>query len=89
MDDNGTVFVKDGGAEREVGQFRMSPRKRRWHCTPSFLDLQGKLDLLAARLTSPNIKTREIDESVKLLGEETAEPAVVGDLAALKAVTRN
>ena len=48
-----------------------------------FLDSRP-LDLLATRLASPNIKAREIDESVKLLGEETSEPAVVGDLAALK-----
>lgn len=34
VDDNGTVFVKDGDAEREVGQFPDVSRKRRWHCTP-------------------------------------------------------
>ena len=86
MDDNGTVFVKDGDAEREVGQFPdVSKEEALALYARRFLDLKAKLDLLAARLTSPNIKTREIDESVKLLGEETAEPAVVGDLAALKA----
>lgn len=86
VDDNGTVFVKDGDAEREVGQFPdVSKEEALALYARRFLDLKAKLDLLAARLTSPNIKTREIDESVKLLGEETAEPAVVGDLAALKA----
>ena len=86
VDDNGTVFVKDGDAEREVGQFPdVSKEEALALYARRFLDLKAKLDLLAARLTSPNIKTREIDESVKLLGEETAEPAVVGDLAALNA----
>lgn len=85
MDDNGTVFVKDGDAEREVGQFPdVSKEEALALYARRFLDLKAKLDLLATRLASPNIKAREIDESVKLLGEETSEPAVVGDLAALK-----
>lgn len=33
--DDGTVFVKDGEGEREVGQFLMPPRKRRWLCMPA------------------------------------------------------
>ena len=86
VDDNGTVFVKDGDAEREVGQFPDVSKEEALALYPRrFLDLKAKLDLLATRLASPNIKAREIDESVKLLGEETSEPAVVGDLAALKA----
>lgn len=86
VDDNGTVFVKDGDAEREVGQFPdVSKEEALALYARRFLDLKAKLDLLATRLASPNIKAREIDESVKLLGEETSEPAVVGDLAALKA----
>ena len=85
VDDNGTVFVKDGDAEREVGQFPdVSKEEALALYARRFLDLKAKLDLLATRLASPNIKAREIDESVKLLGEETSEPAVVGDLAALK-----
>lgn len=86
VDDNGTVFVKDGDAEREVGQFPdVSKEEALALYARRFLDLKAKLDLLATRLASPNIRAREIDESVKLLGEETSEPAVVGDLAALKA----
>ena len=76
MDDNGTVFVKDGDAEREVGQFPdVSKEEALALYARRFLDLKAKLDLLATRLASPNIKAREIDESVKLLGEETSEPA--------------
>ncbi|MBT1163829.1 DUF349 domain-containing protein [Bifidobacterium felsineum] len=86
VDDNGTVFVKDGDAEREVGQFPdVSKEEALALYARRFLDLKAKLDLLANRLTSPNVKAREIDESLKLLGEETNEPAVVGDIAALKA----
>ena len=83
--DNGTVFVKEGDTEREVGQFPDASKEEALALyARRFLDLKAKLDLLASRLTSPNVKAREIDESLKLLGEETSEPAVVGDVAALK-----
>ena len=66
VDDNGTVFVKDGDAEREVGQFPdVSKEEALALYARRFLDLKAKLDLLATRLASPNIKAREIDESVK------------------------
>lgn len=86
VDDNGTVFVKEGEAEREVGQFPDASKEEALALyARRFLDLKAKLDLLATRLASPNVKTREIDDSLKTLAEETAEPAVVGDIAALKA----
>ncbi|NMM93626.1 DUF349 domain-containing protein [Bifidobacterium oedipodis] len=86
VDDNGTVFVRDGEAEREVGQFPdVSKEEALGLYARRYLDLKAKLDLLAGRLNAAGIKAREIDESLKLLGEETASPAVVGDLAALKA----
>ncbi|TPF93662.1 DUF349 domain-containing protein [Bifidobacterium sp. UTBIF-78] len=86
VDDNGTVFVKEGESEREVGQFPdVSKEEALALYARRFLDLKAKLDLLAGRLASPNVKAREIDDSLKLLSEETAEPAVVGDIAALKA----
>ena len=66
VDDNGTVFVKDGDAEREVGQFPdVSKEEALALYARRFLDLKAKLDLLATRLASPNIKAREIDESRK------------------------
>ncbi|RBP99547.1 DUF349 domain-containing protein [Bifidobacterium xylocopae] len=87
VDDNGGVFVREGAGEREVGQFpdagskdeALSLYARR------YLDLKEKLDLFATRLKAANIKPREIDESLKTLDEETKEPAVVGDIAALRA----
>ena len=86
VDDNGTVFVREGDAEREVGAFPdVSKEEALALYARRFLDLKAKLDLFASRLLSPNIKTREIDESVKLLGEEVAAPAVVGDIPSLKA----
>ncbi|KFI52743.1 DUF349 domain-containing protein [Bifidobacterium biavatii] len=86
VDDNGTVFVKDREGEREVGQFPdVSKEEALALYARRFLDLKAKLNLLANRLKASNVKPREIDESLKSLAEETAEPAVVGDIAALKA----
>ena len=86
VDDKGTVYVKDGGTEREVGQFPDAPQEEALSLyAHRFLELKAKLDLLANRLTAPNVKAREIDDALKTLGEETAAPAVVGDIAALKA----
>ena len=86
VDENGIVFVKEGEGEREVGQFPdVSKEEALALYARRFLDLKAKLDALAARLKSSNIKSREIDETMKMLAEETESPAVVGDLAALKA----
>ncbi|KAB8300584.1 DUF349 domain-containing protein [Bifidobacterium apri] len=86
VDDNGTVYVKDAEGEREVGQFPDASKEEALALyARRFLDLKEKLDVFANRLKSNTIKPHEIDESVKLLGEETKEPAVVGDVSALRA----
>ncbi|MBW3082375.1 DUF349 domain-containing protein, partial [Bifidobacterium phasiani] len=86
VDENGTVFVREGEAEREVGQFPdVSKDEALALYARRYLDLKAKLDLFANRLKSANVKAREIDDTLKTLAEETVEPAVVGDVAALKA----
>ena len=86
VDDNGTVFVKEGDAEREVGQFPDASKEEALTLyARRYLELKAKLDVLENRLKAANIKPREIDESLKILGQEVAEPPVVGDIAALKA----
>ncbi|MBM6698876.1 DUF349 domain-containing protein [Bifidobacterium pullorum subsp. saeculare] len=86
VDDNGTVYVREGEAEREVGQFPDASKEEALALyARRYLDLKEKLDLLENRLDAANVKAREIDDALKTLGEETAEPAVVGDIAALKA----
>ena len=86
VDDNGTVFVREGDAEREVGQFPDASKEEALALyARRYLDLKAKLDLFANRLKSANVKNREIDDTLKTLAEETAEPAVVGDIAAIKA----
>ncbi|WEV58338.1 DUF349 domain-containing protein [Bifidobacterium sp. ESL0728] len=86
VDEKGTVYVKEGETEREVGEFPGATNEEALTLyARRYLDLKAKLDLFATRLKAANIKPHEIDESIKSLGEETASPAIVGDIAALKA----
>ncbi len=83
--DDGTVFVKDGEGEREVGQFPDASKEEALALyARRYLDLKAKLDLFANRLRSNNVKSHEIDETIKTLSSETEQPAVVGDLEAIK-----
>ncbi|PAU68177.1 DUF349 domain-containing protein [Bifidobacterium criceti] len=83
--DDGTVYVKEGDAEREVGQFPDASKEEALALyARRYLDLKAKLDLFAQRLKSNSIKPREIDETVAALDEETANPDVVGDIPALR-----
>ncbi len=83
--DDGTVYVKEGDAEREVGQFPDASKEEALALyARRYLDLKAKLDLFAQRLKSNSIKPREIDETVATLDEETANPDVVGDIPALR-----
>ena len=84
--EDGTVFVKDGDDEREVGQVpgataddAMALYVRR------FLDLQAKVTLFEARLAATDLSVKEIDSTIGRLTEELAEPAAVGDLVGLRA----
>lgn len=86
VDENGTVYVREGDTEREVGQYSTgTPEDALTFYVHRYLDLKIKLDLFEKRLASTNVKPKEIDESVSTLESELSEPAVVGDIAALRA----
>ncbi|MFT8359109.1 DUF349 domain-containing protein [Bifidobacterium aquikefiri] len=86
VDDKGDVFVTENGTDRKVGEFPdAKPGEALNLYATRYLELKAKLDLFEARLKSAAIKPHEIDESLKTLENETAEPQVVGDLTALKA----
>ncbi|RSX54717.1 DNA repair protein [Bifidobacterium dolichotidis] len=83
--EDGTVFVKDGDGEREVGQFPNASQEEALALyARRYLDLQAKLDLFANRLKSNSIKTREIDETLATLKQDVDKPAVVGNIPALQ-----
>ena len=84
VDGEGRVYVQDGGTEREVGQFPDVPiAEAMAFYVRRFLDLKATVDLFAMRL--PQLSIREIDSTVKSLGESLAAPAAVGDLDGLRA----
>ena len=84
VDGEGRVYVQDGGTEREVGQFPDVPiAEAMAFYVRRFLDLKATVDLFAMRL--PQLSIREIDSTVKSIGESLVAPAAVGDLDGLRA----
>ncbi|MEV0889746.1 DUF349 domain-containing protein [Promicromonospora sp. NPDC050262] len=85
VDDEGNVYVNDGDGERVVGQFPgVTTEEALALYVRRYLDLSAKVGLFEARLESADLSVREIDQTLQKLGEETAEPAAVGDLAGLR-----
>ena len=84
VDGEGRVYVQDGSTEREVGQFPDVPiAEAMAFYVRRFLDLKATVDLFAMRL--PQLSIREIDSTVKSIGESLVAPAAVGDLNGLRA----
>lgn len=86
VDENGNVYVREAGGEREVGQYSTgTPEDALTFYVHRYLDLKIKLNLFEKRLESSNVRPKEIDETLATLDAELKEPSVVGDLAALSA----
>lgn len=84
VDDDGTVYVRDGDAERLVGQYpNVAADEALSLYIRRFLDLKAQVDLFAARLDA--LTAKDLDATVASLREALAEPAAVGDLPALRA----
>jgi hypothetical protein len=84
--DEGTVYVRDGETEREVGQVPGATADDALGLyVRRFLDLKAKVQLFEARLAATDLSVKEIDATLARLGEELAEPAAVGDLVGLRA----
>ncbi|MFD2794713.1 DUF349 domain-containing protein [Promicromonospora vindobonensis] len=85
VDDDGNVYVREAAGERIVGQFPgVTTEEALALYVRRYLDLAAKVGLFEARLESADLSVREIDQTLQKLGEETAEPAAVGDLDALR-----
>ncbi|MBN0039963.1 DUF349 domain-containing protein [Cellulosimicrobium cellulans] len=86
VDEDGTVYVREGAGERPVGQFPgVDADEALALYVRRYLDLQAKVALFEARLTSTDLSVKEIDQTIARLTEETAEPSAVGDLDGLRA----
>lgn len=86
VDEDGTVYVRESAGERSVGQFPgVDTDEALALYVRRYLDLQAKVALFEARLTSTDLSVKEIDQTIARLTEETAEPSAVGDLDGLRA----
>ncbi|WP_455737954.1 DUF349 domain-containing protein [Cellulosimicrobium funkei] len=86
VDEDGTVYVRESAGERSVGQFPgVGADEALTLYVRRYLDLQAKVALFEARLTSTDLSVKEIDQTIARLTEETTEPSAVGDLDGLRA----
>ncbi|KWZ72074.1 hypothetical protein HMPREF3198_02172 [Winkia neuii] len=83
VSEDGTVWVKDADGERAVGQFPDKlPEDPLSLYVRRFLDLQAQVELFEGRL--PHLNSKEIDQTLSGLQEAVREPAVVGNVQALR-----
>lgn len=84
VDENRTVYVREGDSEREVGQFPDgTPEEALAYYERKYADLAGQVTLLEARIAR-GVAGGEAGEAVAHLQQQLAEPAAVGDLNALR-----
>lgn len=84
VDDDRTVYVREGDGERVVGSFPDgSPEEALAYFTRKYVDLEGQITLLEARIARGTADASAAD-SVTKLRELLVEPAAVGDLAVLR-----
>lgn len=84
VDENRTVYVREGDSEREVGQFPDgTPEEALAYYERKYADLAGQVTLLEARIAR-GVAGGEAGEAVAHLQQQLVEPAAVGDLNALR-----
>ncbi|QZY52215.1 DUF349 domain-containing protein [Leucobacter tenebrionis] len=85
VDDDRTVYVREGDGERVVGSFPDgTPEEALAYFTRKYADLEGQIVLLEARVARGTADASAADTVAKLR-EQLVEPAAVGDIAALRA----
>lgn len=85
VDENRTVFVREGDTEREVGQFPDGTAEEALaYYERKYADLAGVVTLLEARVAR-GTASGDVAERVAKMQEQLVAPAAVGDLASLRA----
>jgi hypothetical protein len=86
VDEQGTVFVRVGEGEREVGAYPgATPEEALQYFARKYDELYATADLLYQRVTTTDLSSRDAQEALGKLREHIGEANVVGDLAALEA----
>lgn len=84
VDETGTVYVRDGETEREVGQFPDgSPEEALAYFERKYTDLAGQVTLLEQRIKR-GTPAADIASTVDALHKSLENANAVGDLAALR-----
>ncbi len=84
VEEDGTIWLREAGGERVVGQIPGTAADEALaFYVRRYADLHAKVALAEARLTT-DVAPKELEATVASLTEELAEPAVVGDLDALR-----
>ncbi len=84
VDETGTVYVTDRGAERAVGQYPDgTPEEALAYFTRKFTELEGQVRLLEQRAKG-GAPAADVVKTVHSLTAALEEPAAVGDLEALR-----
>ncbi|MFW8745296.1 DUF349 domain-containing protein, partial [Mesorhizobium japonicum] len=82
--DDGTVYVRDGEAERAVGQYPdATPEEALAYYERKFAELAGQVGLLEQRVRN-GAKASDVAKTVAHLTETVATANAVGDLASLR-----
>lgn len=86
VDAEGTVFVKTGDAEREIGEWKVGdPAEGLAFYVRRFEGLETEVDLLEKRLASGALSPDEAAKAVDKVRAEVTDAAAIGDLASLGA----
>lgn len=84
VDETGTVYVTDRGAERAVGQYPDgTPEEALAYFTRKFTELEGQVRLLEQRARA-GAPAADVAKTVTALTEALENAAAVGDLEALR-----
>jgi hypothetical protein len=84
VDEDGTVWVRDGETERSVGQYAGDADEALAFYVRRYADLHAKVALAEARVGT-DLPAKELEQTLTHLDAELTEPAAVGDLPALRA----
>jgi hypothetical protein len=86
VDEEGHVFVTVGDEEREVGSYPgASPDEALQYFARKYDELAASADLLEARLSNPDVASKEVADGLSTLKDHVGATGVVGDIAALEA----
>jgi hypothetical protein len=86
VDEAGTVHVRDGDTEREVGQYPDVPEAEAVaFYVRKFEDLAAQVHLLGQRLDNGTVPAKESRSALTSLREQATDAKVVGNLPALRA----